>query len=72
VIRHRAVSLEALHGALLKGYTVTAEIFGASAAGLGGVAAQIGADVPSIMAGLLTAFGGELEAWLAARGVKAT
>jgi hypothetical protein len=51
---------------------VTAEIFGASAAGLGGVAAQIGADVPSIMAGLLTAFGGELEAWLAARGVKAT
>jgi hypothetical protein len=72
VIRHRAASLEALQGALLKGYTVTAEIFGASAGGIGGVAAQIGADVPSIMAGLLTAFGGELETWLAARGVKAT
>jgi hypothetical protein len=40
VIRHRAASLDALQGALLKGYTVTAEVFGASAIGFGGVAAQ--------------------------------
>ena len=52
VVRHRAASLAALQGALLKGYTVTAGTFGASALGFGGVAAQIGSDVPSIMAGL--------------------
>ncbi len=72
VIRHRAASLDALQGALLKGYTVTAEVFGASAIGFGGVAAQIGSDVPSIMAGLLAAHGKELETWLASRGVKST
>jgi hypothetical protein len=72
VIRHRAASLDALQGALLKGYTVTAEVFGASALGFGGVAAQIGPDVPSIMAGLLAAHGKELETWLASRGVKST
>lgn len=72
VIRHRAASLDALRGALLNGYTVTAEVFGASAIGIGGVAAQIGSDVPSIMAGLLAAHGKELETWLASRGVKST
>jgi hypothetical protein len=72
VIRHRAASLDALQGALLKGYTVTAEVFGASAIGFGGVAAQIGSDVPSIMAGLLAAHGKELETWLASRSVKST
>lgn len=72
VIRHRAASLDALQAALLKGYTVTAEVFGASAIGFGGVAAQIGSDVPSIMAGLLAAHGKELETWLASRGVKPT
>ena len=70
--RHRAASLEALQRALLKGYTVTAEVFGASGIGIGGVAAQIGSDVPSIMAGLLAAHGKELEARLASRGVKST
>jgi hypothetical protein len=72
VIRHRAASLDALQGALLKGYTVTAEVFGASAIGFGGVAAQIGSDVPSIMAGLLAAHGKELETWLASRDAKST
>jgi hypothetical protein len=48
---------------------VTAEVFGSSATGVGGVAAQIGSDVPSIMTGLLSAYGGELEAWLAERGI---
>jgi hypothetical protein len=70
VVRHQAASLDALQKALLKGYTVTAEIFGASAIGFGGVAAQIGSDVPSIMAGLLAAHGKELETWLAPHGVK--
>ena len=70
MVRHRAASLDALQGALLKGYTVTAEVFGASATGIGGVAAQIGSDVPSIMAALLAAHGKELDAWLASHGVK--
>jgi hypothetical protein len=72
VIRHRAASLGALRGALLKGYTVTAEVFGASATGIGGVAAHIGSDVPTIMGALLAAHGQELEAWLASRSVKST
>jgi hypothetical protein len=67
VVRHRAASLDALQG-----YTVTAEVFGASAIGFGGVAAQIGSDVTSIMAGLLAAHGKELETWLASRGIKST
>ena len=70
VVRHRALSLAELQKALLKNYKVTAEVFGASATGVGGVAAQIGSDVPSIMAGLLAAHGEELETWLASRGIK--
>ena len=70
VVRHRALSLAELQKALLKIYKVTAEVFGASATGVGGVAAQIGSDVPSIMAGLLAAHGEELETWLASRGIK--
>jgi hypothetical protein len=50
------------------GYT----FLGASAIGFGGVAAQIGSDVPSIMVGLLAAHGKELETWLASHGVKST
>jgi hypothetical protein len=72
VIRHRAASLGALQGALLKGYTVTAEVFGASATGIGGVAAHIGSDVPTIMGARLAAHGRELEAWLTSHGVKST
>jgi len=72
VIRHRAASLDALQGTLLKGYTVTAEVFGPSAIGFDGVAAQIGSDVPSIMVGLLAAHGKELETWLASRSIKST
>jgi hypothetical protein len=68
VVRHRAASLEALRGALLSGYTVRAEVFGASANGVGGVAASIGSDAPSLMKGLLEAFGGELLAFLEAHG----
>jgi hypothetical protein len=70
VIRHRAASLGALRGALLKGYTVTAEVFGASATGIGGVAAHIGSDVPTIMGALLAAHGKELETWLTSHGIK--
>jgi septal ring factor EnvC (AmiA/AmiB activator) len=72
VIRHRAASLGALRGALLKGYVVTAEVFGASATGIGGVAAHIGSDVPTIMGARLAAHGRELEAWLTSHGVKST
>jgi hypothetical protein len=69
VLRHRAVSFAELEGSLLKGYRVSAEVFGASATGTGGVAAGIGSDVPSIMAGLLAAHGDEIVAYLAARGI---
>jgi hypothetical protein len=69
VLRHRALSFADLQKALLRGYRVTSEVFGASVTGVGGVAAQIGSDVPSIMTGLLSAYGGELEAWLAERGI---
>jgi hypothetical protein len=69
VLRHRALSIADLQKALLKGYTVTAEVFGSSSTGVGGVAARIGSDVPSILEGLLQAHGPELEEWLAARGI---
>jgi hypothetical protein len=72
VLRHRALSLAELQKALLKNYKVTAEVFGASATGVGGVASQIGSDVPSIMAGLLAAHGEEIVAFLAERGIKST
>jgi hypothetical protein len=71
VVRHRALSLAELQKALLKNYKVTAEVFGASATGAGGVSAQIGSDVPTIMAGLLAAHGDEIVAFLAERGIKA-
>jgi hypothetical protein len=69
VLRHRALSIAELQTALLRGYTVTAEVFGSSATGAGGVAARIGSDVPSIMEELLSAYGKELETWLAERGI---
>jgi hypothetical protein len=72
VLRHRALSITDLQKSLLRGYNISSEVFGASATGAGGVAAQIGSDVPSIMAGLLAAHGKELEAWLAERGIKST
>jgi hypothetical protein len=68
-IRHRAVSIEALRSRLLPGYTIHGEIFGADDSGAGGVVAAIEPTGPSIMAGLLAAFGGELEAWLARKGI---
>jgi hypothetical protein len=68
-VRHKASSVEALRTRLLPGYTVEGEIFGATDAGEGGVVAAIEPKGPSIMAGLLAAFGGELEAWLAQRGI---
>jgi hypothetical protein len=69
VLRHKAVSFAELQKSLLRGYKVTAEVFGSSSTGVGGVAAQIGSDVPSIMEGLLAAHGKDLEAWLAERGI---
>jgi hypothetical protein len=71
-VRHRALSIEALRARLLPGYTIHGEIFGANDAGEGGVVAAIEPTGPSIMAGLLAAFGGDLEAWLAARGIIGT
>jgi hypothetical protein len=68
-VRHKASSIEALRSRLLPGYTVEGEIFGANDVGEGGVVAAIDPKGPSIMAGLLAAFGGELEAWLASRGI---
>jgi hypothetical protein len=68
-VRHKAPTAEALRARLLPGYTVEGEIFGANDAGEGGVVAAIDPKGPSIMAGLLAAFGGELEAWLAAHGI---
>ena len=68
-IRHKAQSVEQLRARLLPGYTIHGEIFGANDAGAGGVVAAIEPTGPSIMAGLLAAFGGELEAWLAERGI---
>jgi hypothetical protein len=68
-VRHKAHSVESLRSRLLPGYTVEGEIFGSNDAGEGGVVAAIEPKGPSIMAGLLAAFGGELEAWLASRGI---
>jgi hypothetical protein len=67
-VRHQAHSVESLRSRLLPGYTIEGEIFGANDDGSGGVVAAIEPTGPSIMAGLLQAFGGELEAWLASRG----
>jgi hypothetical protein len=68
-VRHKARTVESLRSRLLPGYTIQGEIFGANDAGEGGVVAAIEPTGPSIMAGLLAAFGGELEAWLAERGI---
>jgi hypothetical protein len=68
-VRHKACTVESLRSRLLPGYTIEGEIFGANDDGEGGVVAAIEPTGPSIMAGLLAAFGGELEAWLAERGI---
>jgi hypothetical protein len=71
-VRHKASSIESLRSRLLPGYTIQGEIFGANDAGEGGVVAAIEPKGPSIMAGLLLAFGDELIAFLAERGIKST
>jgi hypothetical protein len=68
-VRHKARTIEELRARLLPGYTIAGEIFGSNDDGTGGVVAAIEPTGPSIMAGLLAAFGGELEAWLAQRGI---
>jgi hypothetical protein len=68
-VRHKAHTIEELRARLLPGYSVQGEIFGANDDGSGGVVAAIDPKGPSIMAGLLAAFGGELETWLAERGI---
>lgn len=69
LVRHRAVSLDALRKSLLPNYAVTAEVFGATDQGLGGFAASICPGAKSTMSGLLAAHGDELLAWLAGHGV---
>jgi hypothetical protein len=71
-VRHRAESLDALRKALLPNYVVRGQIFGADADGKGGFMAPIGSSAPTIMTSLLDAFGDQLLAWLASRGVKTT
>jgi hypothetical protein len=68
-VRHKAHTIEELRARLSPGYTIAGEIFGANDDGTGGVVAAIDPKGPSIMTGLLAAFGGELEAWLAKRGI---
>jgi hypothetical protein len=68
-VRHKASSVEVLRARLLPGYTIHGEIFGANDAGEGGVVAAIEPKCPSIMAGLLAAFGDELITYLAKRGI---
>jgi hypothetical protein len=68
-VRHKARTVEVLRSRLLPGYTIEGEIFGANDAGEGGVVAAIEPTGPSIMAGLLAAFGDELLAFLAERGI---
>jgi hypothetical protein len=71
-VRHKAHSVESLRSRLLPGYTIEGEIFGANDAGEGGVVAAIEPTGPSIMAGLLAAFGDELITFLAERGIVAS
>jgi hypothetical protein len=68
-IRHKAKSLGQLTARLLPGYTIAGEIFGADDSGAGGVVAAIEPTGPSIMSGLLAAFGDELVAYLSERGI---
>jgi hypothetical protein len=68
-VRHKAHSVEELRARLLPGYTVDGEIFGANDDGSGGVVAAIEPKGPSIMAGLLAAFGDELITFLAKHGI---
>jgi len=72
LVRHRAVSLDALRKSLLPNYVCVAEVFGASDQGLGGFAVSISPGAKSTMSGLLAAHGDELLAWLAGHGVKST
>jgi hypothetical protein len=69
VVRHRAESLDALRKALLPNYVVRGQIFGADADGNGGFTAPISSSAPTIMESLLDAFGDQLLAWLAERGI---
>jgi hypothetical protein len=68
-VRHKEHSVESLRSRLLPGYTIEGEIFGANDAGEGGVVAAIEPKGPSIMAGLLQAFGDELITYLAKHGI---
>jgi hypothetical protein len=68
-VRHKAHSVESLRSRLLPGYTIQGEIFGANDAGEGGVVAAIEPKGPSIMAGLLAAFGDELITFLEGHGI---
>lgn len=65
IVRHRHASAGALRAALLPGYVVRGEVFGADVDGNGGLVDASGSGTPSLMAQLLAAHGGELEAWLA-------
>jgi hypothetical protein len=68
VVRHRHESAGALQKALMPGYRVVAEVFGAGIDDKGGLVEPIG---QSTMKALLAAHGDELVAFLAERGIKA-
>jgi hypothetical protein len=67
-VRHRHESAGALQKALMPGYRVVAEVFGAGIDDEGGLVEPIG---QSTMKTLLAAHGDELVAFLAERGIKA-
>jgi hypothetical protein len=67
-VRHRHESAGALQKALMPGYRVVAEVFGAGIDDKGGLVEPIG---QSTMKTLLAAHGDELVAFLAERGIKA-
>lgn len=70
VIRHRAASADTLRRELTAGYTIVAEVFGFAADGTGGISVSTDPDVPTLLDGILAAFGPELLAWLSSQGVQ--
>jgi hypothetical protein len=68
-VRHHHATADSLQKMLQPGYKVVAEVFGAGIDGNGGFVAPIGSSAPTIMESLLDAFGDQLLAWLASRGI---
>ena len=69
ILRHRANNVHQLRAELVPGYTVIAEVFGFAQDGTGGISVSTDASVPTLLDGILQAFGAELLAWLSEQGV---